>query len=136
MGVKQLTSYVHQHYNILFKDEINLRNTTLLFDGDSLYYGLLKRVPKIYGGNYDQLYRHFANFFGLLSYLKITVYVVLDGGCNLDRKLDTICARLDQTINGLRIFDDECDLPRPLFSKRIFINVLQDLNIRYVVARK
>ena len=138
MGIKQLTTYINEHFDILFKESFDIEGNSLVFDGNGLYHTLLGSCSNRYGGDYNDLYNRFKQFFEKLLDWKVTSYIVLDGGNNIPLKTETICKRRNNNIQSLgKLAIDckhQCNLPKPLFVKMVFIEVLQDMAVNYVVA--
>lgn len=92
-------------------------------------------------GEYDRLYKIFRKIFLCLKRLHITAYVVLDGGSNSPQKDKTTCSRIKQGINQVNRmctdpqFKRSSGLPRPLLADKLFIQVMREMGIPFVVAK-
>ena len=121
MGVPNLSTFVSQRKSILFKDNLNLRGSKLLFDGNALSWVLMANVPRrIFAGDYDAFHIHVLDFFGKLKDNDITAYIVMDGGNNVEMKLRTIKTRRNDMIRRVNQLNkkasyDVARLPLPLF---------------------
>lgn len=139
MGVIQLTTYVEEHHNVLFKQKVDVKGKCLMFDGSCLYHELSRKVPAQCGGDYQMLYTVFHEYFKRLQQWHVAPYVVLDGGCNIPIKNNTICQRREKEIKAIRNLADKNDysyLPKPVLTMEIFIEVMQDMKINFVIAKK
>jgi len=144
MGIPKLTTYVNQRKSILFKHDLDLRGSKLLFDGSALLWTLMRNVPRrIYAGDYDSFHVHVENFFGKLKANDITVYVVMDGSCNFEMKLRTIKKRCTDMIkrvgkmnnyNGAG-FCDVTGLPLPLFDS-FYVDAMRESNIPFITCKE
>ena len=143
MGISGLTSYINNLQQTMFKDRIKLNGTCLVIDGYALFYALIKNARRReFGGDYDLLKEHFTIFFGKLKKLDITVFVVMDGGYNIDLKKATIEKRKVDMIKRVDKFNQFGlgykgigDLPLPLLSMALYREVMElHENIKYVVC--
>lgn len=141
MGVRGLTQIVngqHEHFG-----QIDLNHCEhLVFDGGNLFRGLLEIDPTnfTYAGDYDRMYYIFRDFFESLQRFRIQAYVVLDGGSNASVKRQSTCKNIVRRLERVRkLFEHPWieaieGLPRPILAKRLFIQVLRDMNIPFAVA--
>ncbi|XP_057315829.1 protein asteroid homolog 1-like [Hydractinia symbiolongicarpus] len=138
MGVTQLTTYVEEHHNVLFKQKVDVKGKCLMFDGNCLYHKLSRKVPARCGGDYHMLYTVFQKYFETLRQWHVAPYVVLDGGSNIPIKNNTICQRREKEIKVIQKLAHKSDhsLPKPVLTMEIFIEVMQDMKINFVVAKK
>ncbi|XP_012558366.2 protein asteroid isoform X1 [Hydra vulgaris] len=138
MGIKQLTSYFELHHASLFTEILDLRGSKVVVDGDALLYCLLNSVSSRYGGEYNEMSRVFEHFFKELHLINVMPLVVLDGCINVSLKTCTTCERNKQRIKALGNINQSNkshkNLPIPLFSKQVFIEVMQEMCIHFVVA--
>ena len=141
MGIKLLTTYIKKHFDI--KEEFNIKENSLVFDGNGLFHTLMgksilgRSCSNRYGGDYNDLYNRFKQFFEKLRHWNVTSYIVLDGGSTIPLKTETICERRKNNIRSLRKLatdKHQYHFPKPLFVKMVFIEVLQDMAVNYVVA--
>ena len=134
MGVRGLSTYL-SHRETFFED-LELKNTRVIIDGDNLRFALYKWCPGLnhcFGGDYDKYYRYVQQFFSLLLSCGVTPIIVFDGGYDKsDQKLATVMHRLSEhtknamacncvTQSKLQVF--------PIFGKEVFMEVLKDLSI-------
>ena len=140
MGIRQLTSYFKLHHASLFKEKRDLTGSKVVIDGDALLYSLLESVSNRYGGEYNEMSKRFREFFNELHSIQITPFVVLDGCINISLKCNTVCERITQSVKALQNISDSyyshTNFPLPLFSKQVLIEVMEELNINFVVAPK
>ena len=64
MGVRGLSTYL-SHRETFFED-LELKNTRVIIDGDNLRFALYKWCPGLnhcFGGDYDKYYRYVQQFF-------------------------------------------------------------------------
>lgn len=114
-----------------------------MFDGGSLFWSLIRPDTSTFmtGGEYDKLYKTFHKFFARLKKLKITAYIILDGGSNSPLKDETTCDRIKHGIKQVKKLCDNPtlkkvnDLPRPILVKQLFIQVLRDMKIPFIVTK-
>lgn len=139
MGVKLLTSYVKRNEKIFYQKHVNLNGCCLVFDGDALLWSLLRKSQyrHVHGGDYNIMYYSFMSFFKKLKQLRAGVYLVLDGGSNIPLKNETLCGRKVCEIKTVQRLNDGSypfELPPPLFFKMVFLEVLHDVGVNFVVA--
>ena len=143
MGISGLTTYINNLQQTMFRDRIKLNGTCLVMDGFALFYALMKTARRReFGGDYDLLREHFTIFFSKLEKMNIQVYVVLDGGNNIDLKKATIERGKVQMIERVTEFNllglgyrQIGDLPLPLLSMSLFREVMEiHENVKYIVC--
>jgi len=134
MGVRGLSTYLSHREN--FFDDLELKDTKVIIDGDNLRFALYKWCPGLnhcFGGDYDKYYRYVKQFFSHLLSCGVTPSIVFDGGYDKsDQKLATVMHRLSEstknavacnsvTQSKLQVF--------PICGKEVFMEVLNDLCI-------
>ncbi|XP_030062302.1 single-strand DNA endonuclease ASTE1 [Microcaecilia unicolor] len=134
MGIHGLMSYVGS--NNQFFNDLQLRNTKLIIDGNNLYHRLYfdSNLDVQLGGDYDSFTDIVHKFFETLTVCEIYPYVVLDGGCDLsNRKLETQKQRARNKIQQAQ------SLSRggggnvlPLLIREVFKQILTKLQVPFV----
>ncbi|CAJ0936895.1 unnamed protein product [Ranitomeya imitator] len=99
MGIQGFMTFVSSHSN--FFQELKLKNTKLIIDGNNLYHKLYfdSGLDLVHGGEYDKFTDVLHKFFESLSVCSIQAYVVFDGGCDIsNKKLETQKQRFREKI--------------------------------------
>ncbi|KAM8966393.1 single-strand DNA endonuclease ASTE1 [Pelodytes ibericus] len=134
MGIKGLMGYVGS--NNYFFNDLQMRNTKLIIDGNNLYHALYfdSGLEQMRGGNYDCFTEVLHKFFGNLAMCDIHAYVVLDGGCDIsDNKLETQKQRAkDRILMAHNLSKGESGKLLPLLMRDVFTQVLTKLRVPFV----
>ena len=135
MGIRYLSSYVsqcNQFESITFEDGV-----CLVADGLNMLRNLLKESDSQEGGNYDEYHCIFKEFFWTVKRKNINLYLVMDGGKNLDMKLKTIIERKEKKAKK-HVFDEKKfradELPIGQFAKFVFFEVMKEVDVKFVVC--
>ena len=137
MGIQGLKSLIEKNRDKLLTPA-KLHDTKVIIDGNNLCPALynMYNLDQRHGGNYDELAACTKEFFGVLKKCNIEPYVLLDGGSNTGRKLDTIKRRASDGIqrcsNVAKGVPQEGDKILPLLSKEELRYILCELNIKYI----
>ena len=136
MGVSGLTTYIDNN-NFLLTD-YKLKDSTLVIDGNNFYHFIyyLYQVSHVYGGDYKQFSKICFKFFESLSSCKVTPIVVFDGAYDLTNvKFKSAVTRAGKKLIAANsVAHGEFDRVLPLLTHEVFINVLNDLNIKHVTS--
>lgn len=144
MGVRGLTTYVKAQG--LFSETYELRDTTLVIDGNGLCYYLYGNahynLDCRYGGQYVEFEEKVKLFFDKLTSHRVKPYVVFDGMLDdTGKKWETTMVRKKERIK--RVYDlwnnKSSEVVQPHLIKLITIKILrelrdQDLRVEYAVA--
>ncbi|XP_053324125.1 protein asteroid homolog 1 [Spea bombifrons] len=134
MGIQGLMSYVGSNH--CFLNDLRLRNTKIIIDGNNLYHKLYldSGLEQVHGGSYDTFAELVHKFFESLTLCNIHAYVVLDGGCDIsDKKLATQKQRARDKIKMAQSLSiGEGGSLLPLMVRDVFLQVLKKLQIPFV----
>ena len=143
MGIPGLTTYIKDRKKLFFKDEVTIQDKPLIIDGSALMWMLLYDAPRReYGGDYDAQNDYLNSFFKKVKRMKIEMFVLIDGGNNVELKLETTESRHRQQIERMTRFNNEGtnyrgvrgELPLPLFSASQFHEVLRENGIPFALC--
>lgn len=140
MGVRGLTTYIHNIYNNekAVLEQFTLRNSQLVIDGHNICTRLLNNNRHCtFGGEYDNYAIHVQNFFENLRKCNITPYVLFDGS-HERKKLPKIFLKLETKIKNASIFypcsSKKNFEPLPLLFRDVFIQVMKEMDVPYTVC--
>ncbi|XP_074642921.1 single-strand DNA endonuclease ASTE1-like [Tubulanus polymorphus] len=138
MGVVGLSTFMDDNPDVFVRE--NLRDTTVLIDGNNLFYHLHlssdRNLPCKYGGSYDDYARVIAEFFDVLRRCDIRPFVVFDGSYNKDdRKLSTTLKRARDRIH---VCTHKCQKGQgqilPILAKSVFVQTLDELGVCHMTC--
>ncbi|XP_028395548.1 protein asteroid homolog 1-like [Dendronephthya gigantea] len=143
MGVRGLTKYVDTlpcgKHGVWEFDE--LRDTNLIIDGCGLYYHIYNDSNHLnikYGGQYKQLQDKVKEFIVMLQSNNVVPYVVIDGIMTKDeKKFHTSLKRNQDRVKQMEDMwgtSSTSDMVIPLLVQIAFVQVLQELGVKYAVA--
>ncbi|XP_073534184.1 single-strand DNA endonuclease ASTE1 isoform X2 [Phyllobates terribilis] len=134
MGIQGFMTFVSSHSN--FFQELKLKNTKLIIDGNNLYHKLYfdSGLDLVHGGDYDKFTDVLNKFFESLSVCSIQAYVVFDGGCDIsNKKLETQKQRFREKIRMAQsLSHGKGGSVLPLLSREVCIQVLRNLQVPFV----
>ncbi|XP_069586177.1 single-strand DNA endonuclease ASTE1 isoform X3 [Ranitomeya imitator] len=134
MGIQGFMTFVSSHSN--FFQELKLKNTKLIIDGNNLYHKLYfdSGLDLVHGGEYDKFTDVLHKFFESLSVCSIQAYVVFDGGCDIsNKKLETQKQRFREKIRmAQNLSQGKGGSVLPLLSREVCIQVLRNLQVPFV----
>ncbi|XP_028395554.1 protein asteroid homolog 1-like isoform X2 [Dendronephthya gigantea] len=143
MGVRGLTSYVNslpcgKHAVWKF---YKLQDTNLIIDGCGLYYYIYASndLNMKYGGQYEQLQDKVREFVAKLRSNNVLPYVVIDGIMAKDeKKFDTYLKRKQDCVKRMKAMwssrSSTSDMVIPRLAQIAFVQVLEELGVKYAVA--
>ncbi|XP_072268425.1 single-strand DNA endonuclease ASTE1 [Pyxicephalus adspersus] len=134
MGIQGLMSFVSSNRNFL--NDIHMRNTKLIIDGNNMYHQLYfdSGLDLVHGGDYDAFTDLLNKFFESLSVCNIQAYVVFDGGCDIsDKKLETQKQRIrDKIKKAYSLSTGRSGTVLPFLIRDVCLQVLRKLNVPFV----
>ena len=130
MGVRGLFSFFENNHDTFFERK-NVRNTTLVIDGNNLRYHLYNTCAKknsYFGGDYDKYYSHVYAFFQELLECDIKPIVIMDGSFD-DAKRKTLWQRTrDQIQAGIHCAPTNSITVLPLMAKEVFFRAIKSFS--------
>ncbi|XP_028395372.1 protein asteroid homolog 1-like [Dendronephthya gigantea] len=143
MGVQDLPKYVDTlpcgKHGVWEFDE--LRDTNLIVDGRGLCYYIhsSNRLDMKYGGQYQQLQDKVREFVAKLQSNNVVPYVVFDGIMTKDeKKFHTKLKRKQKCVKRMKAMwssrSSTNDVVIPCLAQIAFVQVLQELDVKYAVA--
>ncbi|XP_018422610.1 PREDICTED: protein asteroid homolog 1 [Nanorana parkeri] len=134
MGIQGLMSFVGSNRN--FFNNVQMRNTKLIIDGNNLYYNLYfdSGLDLVHGGDYDAFTDMLNKFFESLAMCNIQAYVLFDGGCDIsDKKLETLKQRFRDKIKmAEKLSTGKGGSLIPLLIRQVCLQALRKLNVPFV----
>ncbi|PIO03587.1 hypothetical protein AB205_0191260 [Aquarana catesbeiana] len=134
MGIQGLMSFVGSNRN--FCNNVQMRNTKLIIDGNNLYHKLYfdSGLDLVHGGDYAAFTDILNKFFESLAVCNIEAYVVFDGGCDIsDKKLETQKERFKEKIRmAANLSTGKGGSVLPLLIREVFLQVLKKMNVPFV----
>ncbi|XP_068092369.1 single-strand DNA endonuclease ASTE1 [Hyperolius riggenbachi] len=134
MGIQGLMSYVSS--NRSFFQDVQMRNSRLIIDGNNLYYKLYfdSGLDLVHGGDYNSFTHILNKFFETLTVCNIQPYVVFDGGCDIsNKKLATQKQRLKEKIKMAHsLSTGRGGIVIPLLIRDVCMQALTELNVPFV----
>ena len=139
MGIRGLTSYLERELDLW--TTVYLKNTKVVIDGNGLFYRLYfgSELDCRRGGQYNAFHDRVRSFFERLDSNGVQSFVVLDGASDpSDRKLATSIKRAKESIGSAyrlaSISSDAETNVRPMLLRRVFIQALDDLEVKFSVC--
>ncbi|KAM5157583.1 single-strand DNA endonuclease ASTE1 [Mantella aurantiaca] len=134
MGIQGLMSFVGSNRN--FTNNVQMRNTKLIVDGNNLYHKLYfdSGLDLVHGGDYDTFTDILHKFFESLLVCNIQAYVVFDGGCDVsNKKLETQKQRFKDKIRMAKnLSTGKGGNVIPLLIREVCLQALRKLNVPFV----
>lgn len=134
MGIQGLMSFVGSNRN--FFNNVQMRNTKLIIDGNNLYHKLYfdSGLDLVHGGDYDAFADILHKFFESLAVCNIQAYVVFDGGCDISgKKLETQKQRFKDKIKmAQKLSIGRGGSVIPLLIREVCLQVLRKLNVPFL----
>lgn len=134
MGIQGLMSFVGSNKN--FFNNVQMRNTKLIIDGNNLYHKLYfdSGLDLVHGGDYDAFTDMLHKFFESLAVCNIQAYVVFDGGCDVsNKKLETQKQRFRDKIRMAKnLSTGKGGNVIPLLIREVCLQALTKLNVPFV----
>ncbi|XP_061098911.1 protein asteroid homolog 1 [Conger conger] len=134
MWIQDFTTYVagSTHFFI----DLQLKNTKLVIDGNSLYRRLYlaSRFDHQHGGEYDSFARRIQHFFRVLFLCNISPFVVLDSSMDQsDKKFKILKQRAQTNITVAHALSTGSrGTILPVLGKTVFRQVLSELKVPFV----
>ncbi len=139
MGIPRFTSYVDNNFTGWLREEVK---GNLVIDGFSLCYHLYS-CDWSHGGQYSEYRNKVAHCFISMGQSGITPIVVMDGVDYKEEKVETVMKRRNNALktihkhtssNQSRKREVLVDGVLPPLTLRVFIMVMQELKIKFIVA--